>query len=403
MQRYGTADAKFGDASDEARPSKQTPRSQLSKEQRKFHKFDPEHPEPEPPTVGGSGLARIREPFSPSETAGDPSPFADYPGSITSEQIEFIRRLRQETPGRSPWFALGVAVVVFLLVAGAFLAGHTTWPKFFSPAQVSQSPSEKSAQANEAFKGLPDGDVELIDQAVQAEKAKDYPKAIATLERAQHEAGHIYGMNYHLAELCYKVNDVARVLPLLNLSIAQGEEVAACYSFRGMLSGQSDRTDRSPGDLEKATQMDPFNARYPFAWGEALRRAGKTEQALEQFRRAADRVQEPALSGAYALKIRLTQIELGRQEEFAARMANQLELSPPPVDWLFTAAAVEMHRSNFPAAAEILARIRGLIGGTAMALQLQDDFFTSFAHESELARFFEIPSSVDSPATSTSL
>ncbi len=374
----------------EAEQTTQASRLQLPKEQRKFHKFDPEHPEPEAP--------RVREGRTPGEQVEDTSPFADYPGGITSEQIAYIRRLRLESSDRNLWLPLGVAVVSFLMVIGAFLAGHATLPKFSAGSLPPGNRIDKPPAILGVFTSLSDGTLGLIDQAMSAERTKDYPKAIEALEQAQRETGHVYGLNYHLATLCYKANDVARVLPLLNLSIADGEEVAACHSFRGLLSGQSGQTDHGPGDLEKATQLDPFNAHYLLVWGEALRHAGHADQALVQFRRALERVQEPALAGGYALKIRLTQIELGQQDQFAAEMAAQLKLSPPPVAWLLTVAAVEMHRNNLPAAAEALNKVYSLIGGTATALQLQDPFFVGFAHESELARFFEVSSSADSLA-----
>ncbi len=394
LQHYGisgTASAKSPDAVAQA---KLASRSLLSKEQRKFHKFDPEHPGPEPSIAGEAGRSRHKETLPPDEPVEDPAPFADYPGSITSEQIAYIRRLRQDTSARRLWLPLGVAVLSFLLVTAAFLAGHSSLPRFAAGSPPpSSGTSEKSATVPEAFNGLSESAAKLIDQAATAEETKDYPKAIEALEQAQSEAGHISGLNYHLAILCYKANEVARVPPLLNRSITDGEEVAACYSFRGTLSAQPGPTEHGPGDLEKATQIDPFNARYPFVWGEALRRAGKPEQALEQFRRALSRAQDAAQANAYALKVRLTQIELGRQEQFAAEMATQLKLTPPPPEWLLTAAGVEMQRNNFPAAAEFLVKLRSLIGETATALQLQDPFFTGFAHEAELEKFFEAASS----------
>ena len=393
LQRYGTSGAASTKSPDAAALAKLASRSLLSKEQRKFHKFDPEHPVPEPSTAGQADRPRLKETFSPDESGEDPVPFADYPGGITSEQIAYIRRLRQDTSARRLWLPLGVAVLSFFLVTAAFLAGHSSLLRFAAGSPPPSGTSEKSATAPQAFNGLSESAAKLIDQAATAEQTKDYPKAIESLEQAQSEAGHISGLNYHLAILCYKANEVARVPPLLNRSIADGEEVAACYSFRGTLSGQPGPADHGPGDLEKATEIDPFNARYLFVWGEALRRAGKPEQALEQFRRALSRAEDPAQANAYALKVRLTQIELGQQEQFAAEMATQLKLTLPPPDWLLTAAGVEMQRNNFPAAAEFLVKLRSLIGETATALQLQDPFFTGFAHEAELAKFFEAASS----------
>ena len=389
VRRYGAAGVAPTEAVGEADQSKQTPRSLLSKEQRKFHKFDPEHPEPEPP--------RARTPLSPSEQ-DESAPFADYPGGITSEQIAFIRRLRQEPPDRNLWVPLGVALLSFLFVVGAFLAGHFSPPKFLGGSPAPALSSEKPLETVKASATPSAAALELVDQAMAAEKARNYPKAIDLLEQAQHETGHVEGLNYHLAVLCYKANEVARVLPLLNLSIAEGEEVAACYNFRGTLSDGSGSTDRSPGDLEKATLIDPFDARYLFVWGEALRRAGKLEQALVQFRRAYNRAPEGPLASEYALKVRLTQIELGQQDQFASEMATELKLTPPPADWLFTAAAVEMHRNNYAAAAEHLDKVRSLIGETATRAQLQDTFFAGFAHETDLAKFFEVSTSSELPA-----
>ncbi len=395
VRRYGTSATAPADSRDAAGQTTRVSRSLLSKEQRKFHKFDPEHPEPGPPTTEGANPSRIRELLSADDLAAESSQFADYPGGITSEQIAFIRRLRQEPPARSLWLPLGVAFLSCFLVVAAFVAGHSSLPRFLAGSPPPDRSPEKSAKP---FAGLSERAMELIDRAAKAEKAREYPKAIEALEQAQREAGHVYGLNYRLATLCYKANDVARVLPLLNLSIADGEEVAACHSFRGTLSDHIAPVDHGPGDLEKATQLDPFNARYLFVWGEGLRRAGQSEQALAQFRRAVTRAQEPAVENAYALKVRLTQIEMGQPEQFAAEMATQLKLVPPPPDWLFTAAGVEMHRGNFPAAAEALAKVRSLIGETATAMQLQDPFFTSFAHESEVAKFFEAPDAVASSA-----
>ena len=226
-----------------------------------------------------------------------------------------------------------------------------------------------------------------------AEATSDYPKAIELLERAQHDAGHIYGLNYRLAALCYKANEMPQVLPLLNLSIARGEEVAACYSLRGTLSNQIEGTPQNPGDLEKATRLEPLNARFFFVWGEALRRAGKPQLALPQLQRAVERSEEPVLAAIYALKLRLTQIELGQAEAFAGELAEKLRDTPPLPDWLLTAAAAEMHQGDFPAAAATLGKIRDLVGGRETARQLDDVFFKSFAGEAELAPFFEATAS----------
>ena len=365
-------------------------RGQLSKEHRKFHKFDPEHPSLAPE----GDRPRVSE-SSAREESGDPSE------RITAERQAYMRRLREQTPEQTPWLPVGLAVLVFLLVLGAFLLGHFTFPKMFPTGHAAGSPPDAPVVESKALNPLPGGIMEILDRAAVAETTQDYPQAIQLLETAQRGAGHIYGLNYRLASLCYKANQMPRVVPLLNLSINQGEEVAACYSLRGVLTNQYEATEHGPGDLEKATLLDPLNARYFFVWGEALRRADQPEQALVQLRRAVDRLQEPDLVGLYSLKLRLAQIALNDEDQFAAGMATELAQVPPPVDWLWTAAALELHRGHFPAAVDFLQRIRAAIGAQATARQLQDVFFAKYAHEKSLADFFEAADAAFAPAEST--
>lgn len=401
LRLYGHVDVVPADDPNEPAQTKRSARSLLPKEQRKFHKFDPEHPDPQLAAVRGIRSFQGEEAHFGAAFAGDAAFPGEHPRGITSDQIAAIRRFRREVPERNPWLAVGIGSLAFLLTTGAFLAGHATAPKLFVAGHApAVAPSLKSAPDNEVA-SLSADVLQLIDQAMAAEAAKNYAKAIALLEQAQRDAGHIYGLNYRLAALCREANEMPRVLPLLNLSIAQGEEVAACYNLRGTFSNQYERTAQGPGDLEKATQLDPFNARYLFGWGEALRRAGKLQSALAQLHRAVDRLQEPALLPSYALKVRLTQLALDQENSFAAELTAKLKLIPPPTDWLLTAAAVEMRHGNFSAAAEDLARIRALIGAGETTLLLQDVYFENFAREKELSEFFEGPAASASSAALT--
>lgn len=374
IQSQKNAGALSGTAPDEQ------DRGTLPKELRKFHKFDPEHPQPLLPVHGGTKSAGIYERGLDEE---------DQLRGITAEQMAHLRRFREDAPERAPWLAVGAAAAVFLLAAGAFLAGHTTLPRWFAAP-----PAPTPATPKLSGDGTPGGSVplavlEVIDAAMSAEASGNYAKAIELLQQAQHNnAAHLPGVDYRLALLHHQAGDPSRVEPLLDLSIAEGEEVAACCNLRGTIANQRDGADEGLEDLERATRLDPFNARYLFDWGEALRRAGKPQVALVQLRHALDRLQEPALLGLYALKVRLCEVETAQEDRFGEEMAAQLRLTPPPVEWLLTAAAVEMHRSNFPAAAEDLNKVRALIGERETAARLQDVFFKNFSREEELVRFF---------------
>ena len=140
-----------------------------------------------------------------------------------------------------------------------------------------------------------------------------------------------------------------RVVLLLNKSIAEGEQVAASYNLRGVLFNRQ-AVDKGLSDLKLAAQLDPFDAKDAFFVGEALRRQGKPQAALEYLQQAVNRLDNPFEESFYQFKYRLALLEAGREQEFAPELTAKLALNPPPVDWLFTAAAVEIHRGNLPAA-----------------------------------------------------
>ena len=363
--------------------------SRLPREQRKFHKFDPDHPQPSSTSVSGDGPPRAGG--VPGGRA-DADPFPDeYPRGITAEQLDYIRRLRANAVERRLWIALSVAIIAFLAVTCAFLANRFSEPKPTAPLPDQPASPRAVARPAEAPVTLSPGTMDLLDQAMVAETAADYAKAIQLFGQAQHEAGHVYGLNYHLASLCYKANEMTQVFPLLDLSISDGEEVAACYSLRGTLLNQSEGTSQEPGDLEKATRLEPLNARFFFSWGEALRRAGKPELALPQLQRAVERVQEPALAPTYLLKLHLTQIELEQGDALNGELAEKLKEVPPASDWLLTSAALEMQRGDYPAAAQALDKMRAQVGDRELLRQLKDVFFKRFTRQPELSRFFDAP------------
>jgi tetratricopeptide (TPR) repeat protein len=177
--------------------------------------------------------------------------------------------------------------------------------------------------------------------------------------------------------------------------------VAAAYRLRGTLLNRVGGATRGIGDFEQATQIDPFDAQNFYFLGEALRRAGKPQEALVRLKQAFDRLREPAFESEYRLKIRLTQIELGEEQEFVPEMAQRLAENPPPPDWLLTAAAVDMEHRDFAAAATHLERARQYMDKQVFALRMRDYFFYSYRIYPPLARFFAVdPTAVPAPSAS---
>ena len=370
-------------------------RTLIPKEQKKFSRRTPGGGALPSPDLG-SGSAG--EPEAPNLMA-DPSADDENTGSAAAARPtlremslgERKRRTMGQGP-RGPAAVLLTQCLVFALLIGSFFLGRVTVSK---QTAAPAAPAPTNGEGEKGPVPLPPELAAKVDQANAAETVGDYKQARTLLEEVQQAGGRLNGLDFHLAELAYAANDWPAVLPLLNTSIAKGEKVADSYNLRGTLVGQRGGVAKGLADLQLASQLDPFNAKFAFFVGESLRRQGKPQAAQSYLHRALDRSSDLTEEEFYRLKLRLAQIESGQEQPFADELTANLALNPPPIDWLFTAAAQELHRGNVSAAAGYLTKARALYKPADMNTRLRDYYFYSFADNKELAPFFQ---SVGQPA-----
>ena len=375
-----------------------TGRALIPKEQKKFSRQPADggtavHGAPGAASAAGSVAARdalFGHPTAPSaETPGRSAP----PESFNVER----KRRTKEQLSRSPAVVLSVQFLVFALIVGSFFLGRATVSKTGGSSSAAESGTSANSPNNKTPEILSTDLAAKVDQANAAEKDGDYSRARSLLEEVRQAGGHLAALDYHLALLAFESGDQPRALLLLNSSADQEKDVAEAYNLRGIMMEQAAGLSKGLPDLERAAQADPFNAKYAFFVGEVLRRTGKPQAAEDYLTQALHRLREPGLQGTYEAKLRLAQLEAGQEKAFSDEMALKLALNPPPVDWLFTAAAVELHHGNAAAAAGYLDKARAATSREEMEARLRDYYFSSFANDKELARFFH---RVDQPAAS---
>ncbi len=387
-------------------------RSTLPKGQRKFQRYDRESAGPERPTATPSpdaaddgeplpeGAAPTVIPASAPERsmpsyAGRPVPIALTGGPSN--------RRAKPVPERSPYLWVGMQVGAIFLLGLMFYMGRISVPKAVAPVKDAAPTAPRVAPEGATLETLSPEAANLIDQAMAAEQDRQFAKATDLLKQVQRNFPGIRDLDYHLALLALEENDAVRALPLLNQSIAEGEQPGASYKLRGTVLSRRGGVNRGMNDFENATLADPFGAENFFFWGEALRRAGKMQAALVKLQQAIDRLRVPELENQYRLQIRLTQLELGQEQAFAAEMAEQLAQNPPVPDWLLTAAAVELHRNNFPAAAGYLDKASTYMDKELFELRLRDFFFYGYRFQKPLERFFTFAKTAPTPTPSTAI
>jgi tetratricopeptide (TPR) repeat protein len=361
-------------------------RQQQSRRRHKFRRFDPEAAETsetaaEPAKDVPAGETAL------AGTAGDD--LADGAGARAGWGRQRInRRGALGQPRFQPPSLLSSLVVQFLILAflvAGFLLGRATLSAKAAAAARRSVPLPADSDKEPAL--LSASEMALIDQAIAAENAGDTKKAFTIFDQLRHGKGHVAGLDYQLASLAFRSKDAASALMLVNRSIAQNEAVSDCYALRGLIMN-SRGVLKGLHDFQAAAQVDPFGAKSFLFWGEALRRAGRPQEALVHLREAVARAQNPWDQAMDELKVRLTQIEIGQGKDFAAALEAEMALPSPPVPWLLTAVAQELHDGDFPAAARNLERARPLLGAALMAGTLRDYFFMAYADKPALATVY---------------
>ncbi len=245
----------------------------------------------------------------------------------------------------------------------------------------------------------------LIDHAMAAIQDSHFEEATEDLDKVEASGEHVRGLAFQRAQLASFAGENTRALLLLNEALNDSEDLSEAYSLRATLSSRK-AVFRGAGtnDYETASKLDPFDAHTFFYWGSALRRVGKSQEAIHRIQQAIDRLREPLAEGFYRMCLRVTQVEVGQEKEFADELARQLALPHPSIDWLFTAAAIALRDGKYDAAAGFLDRAEACGDPEGFKLRLQDFYFAQFSTRKELAPYFAKlvpprPTAASSPAS----
>lgn len=329
---------------------------------------------------------RLTLPSTDPETAAVPS--AQRDGALPAMTAR-TRRRTSSSSSRGPGLLVPAAIVLTLagVVAAVWfvarLARSTpeTRPIVASssaPAEVRPPARTLVARANE-----------LADKIADAARNNDPAKALALCVLARSEGTVIYGLAYQEARFAAATADFPAAAIAINRSLEANEEVSASYLLRAGLLARNGKPQGVLRDYEAAAAAAPFEPKPFFFWGESLRRFGRPQAALVRLEEAVARATDLDMADFYRFKERLTLIEMDRAPEFADELKARLAMPSPAPDWILTAAAMELHKGDFPAASRFLDRAAANLTPEQLESRLRDYFFFGFAHEPELSRFYD--------------
>ena len=296
----------------------------------------------------------------------------------------------------SPWWLwIGAQVCGFGLLLGGYLLGQA-----WSPAARPDSPRPAKSQRDEPGPTSRVGGERALTAAnrgLKAERRRDFPAARAIYDEMVNRQTPMAGAEYRLALLSLHAGDYAQTEAHLNRSVQAGDDVADCCLLRASLAGMKSNYGEAAAQLAAAVRAQPFNAKFCFCWGEALRRAGRLPDAIERLTEALDRPDNAAARELYLFKRRLATVESGGGPAFDAEVAAHVGQPSPGGDWLLLSAAREIGRGNFAAAAERLEQARAALPPEVFGVYVQDYLFQAQASRPELGGVLNVPPPTTSP------
>lgn len=257
------------------------------------------------------------------------------------------------------------------------------------PGVAAPAPAAASAAPRWSEKTLP-----ALDDVFAARRAGDPGRAGALARSLRAENGALPGLELFLAENALHARRpteaTAALLPMLRADPPDADAIARL----GFISARTRRLEEAASYFGQACAADPFRGDLFHRWAEALRRQGKSAEAVARFdqallRPADDEGARPAPPEA-AFRRRLARIEAGdvdpvRTETTAA--LNNPATGPETGRWLLTAAALELFDNRSGPAAATLAKARAALSDNEWLRLTGDLFFRNHATRRELAEF----------------
>ena len=289
------------------------------------------------------------------------------------------RRWWNSRPGLGLWIGAQVLVLV-VLVVGYLIGRNASTPQPRVGNKAGRTAVDLFGQPE-----LTEQAFQTANEALRAEHSNDPEGARKIYETALTKRVNLPGINYRLALLAVQRNDRLEAEQRLERSTLDGEYVADCCYILARLAADKGDLEETANQLQRATRAEPLNGKFFFYWAESLRRQGKPQAAVTAFEEALDRPYTSENGDLYLFKERLAKVEYGHDDAFDAELASHLKQVPVAGEWLLLAAAQDIDRQNYAAAAEYLRMAADRLPAALYSNLTHDYFFQAQGKQPELA------------------
>jgi len=278
------------------------------------------------------------------------APKSSIPMEEPAARRERVWKLSRVMEMQNVVLLLGAAV----LMAGIFYAGKKyEYLRYFLAARKQ---AEIAAKVTGQFGNASAED--LVEQAIVAEHLGNWEEAAQRLIAAKYKNLALPGVIFRAAKLYYDHNDFDSADRLFESAISFGENVDAANYFRGMIASGKGDFAGAERFFEAATTAAPFNADYYYSLAETCRKDHRPKEAIARYEQAARRAGGDEEQTICRFKARIAALEAGEVAQVSSELDQKQKSGPLSVDWLLTAAALEIHELHAPEAVKLLDQAR---------------------------------------------
>ena len=266
-----------------------------------------------------------------------------------------------------------IMVCAAAFVAGIVVARQTTKPP--RPLELPVTPTEQVMLAKE-----------LVEEALAARFEGENAEAIRLFDEAAALDSSLKGLDYQRGLSLLFTGDFASAEAAANASLGKGEEMANARALLVMCAAGRARAGETtdPKQVEEwfrnARAKDPLSSFVHYAMGEYNRAIGQPRAAVENYRKALERVSAADSFLVATVKAGLSKLRL-RQASDPKPVMPSIEDPAVPPEWLFFAAAQALLEEDPSTAQAFLDRAEKVIRPEIFSALLKDSFFQDYLPE----------------------
>ena len=328
------------------------------------------------------------------------APATDAPAvpARAAPRVKFTPRATQGAAGRSvgesaplPAGLIKYTILTLIMLGAGFMAGS----RFGHPAGVAQreATTQSGAPIPKLTTAWPPGRLTQLDAMLAADEHGDLKLAHQLALDIKRDVPDSPELDLYLTTIQVRQNEFK--IPENNLArmldaFTPPREAAAVNEHLGFVYARRRNFPRATSSFSDAASTDPFNPTHFQHWAESERRQGHLQEAVDRFNEALTRLPAGLPSNSsrreeIGMKIRLAQIEMGKDQDLKAEIDTQLKTAVPSGYWLLTAAGYALQHNDMASAASSLQKARATLSADDYTALTNDYFFHSFSGNPDVA------------------